>query len=179
MLVSSRLSCWIDSRKSVCLSGTFSIIISPPALDWGRSFEKDWIRGISKLFTLYVVATEARLEMEIGVVATFVTLHLSGLLGSHHYIPRGTPISTSRLRLNFSRGSMIRSNRDCGRRPLVRASTCTPVPPGSDGTALLRHKTQPSVPSSSHSVPSTLVGSSVPVRVGAGDFLSGRRLGGG
>ena len=74
---------------------------------------------------------------------------------------------------------MIISNHDCGWRPLTRESTYTPVPPGSDGTALLMRKTQSSVLSSSHTALSTLVGSSVSVWVGAGDSCSGRRLGGG
>ena len=53
---------------------------------------------MSTLFTLYTVATEIPLETEIGVVVRFVTLHLSGFHGSHHCIPRGTPISIPRLR---------------------------------------------------------------------------------
>ena len=46
---------------------------------------------MSKLFTLYTVATGTPLEVKIGVTATLVALHLSGLLGSHCCIPRGTP----------------------------------------------------------------------------------------
>ena len=69
---------------------------------------------MSKLFTLYIVATGTPLEMEVGVVATFLTLELSGLPSSHHGMQRETPISTSRLKLNFSRGSTITSNPDCG-----------------------------------------------------------------
>ena len=72
---------------------------------------------------------------------------------------------------------MITSNRGCGLGPLTQTSACTLVPPGSDETALLRRKTQFSVSFSSHITPSMIVGSSVSVWVGAGDFLSGRRYG--
>ena len=61
---------------------------------------------------------------------------------------------------------------DCGWRSLARVSTCTLVPPGSNDTALLRRKTQSSVPSSCHTALSTIVGSSVSVWVGATDSLS-------
>ena len=134
---------------------------------------------MSKLFTLYTVATGTPLKREIGVVATFVALHLTGLPGSYHHIPRGTSISTPRLRLDFSRGLMITSKRDYGWGPLTRASTCMLVPPGSGDTSLLMRKIQSSVPSSSHVALSTLVGSSLSVWVGVGDSRSGRRLGGG
>ena len=124
---------------------------------------------MSKLLTLYTVATATPLEIEIGLVATFVTLYLSGLPGSHHCIPRGIPISTPRLRLNFSRGSTITSHRVCGWGPLTRASTCTLVPPGSADTELLRRKTQSSVLSSFLTAPSTAVKLSVSVWLGVGD----------
>ena len=31
MLASSRLSCWVDSRESACLSGTLSVALLSPA----------------------------------------------------------------------------------------------------------------------------------------------------
>ena len=46
---------------------------------------------MSKLFTLYTVATGTPLEVEIGIMATLEALHLSGLLASRYSIPRGTP----------------------------------------------------------------------------------------
>ena len=116
----------------------------------------------------HTVATGTPLEIDIGRVATFVTLHLSGLPGSHHCIPRGIPISTPRLRLNFSRGSTITSSRVCGWGPLTRAPTCILVPPGSADTTLLRRKTQSSVPSSSHTASSAVVELSVSVWLGLG-----------
>ena len=134
---------------------------------------------MSKLLTLYAVATGTPLEIEIGRVATFVNLHLSGLPGSHHCIPRGIPISIPRLRLNFSRGSTITSSRVCGWGPFTRASTCTLVPLGSDDTASLRRKTQSSVPSSSHTAPPLAVELSVSVRLGLENSFPGCRSEGG
>ena len=162
MLASSRMFCWAKSRDSACLSGVFSIFLSSPVQIWGRGFKRDWIRGVSKLL-LYTVAIGTPSEMEIGLVATFGALHLRGFLGSHHCIPREIPISTPRLRLNLWCGLVITSNRVCGWGPLTRASTCTLVPPGSDDTALLRRKTQSSVPLSSHTAPSAIVGLSASV----------------
>ena len=63
---------------------------------------------------------------------------------------------------------MITGNRDCGWGTLTRSSTCTLIPPGSDDTALLRRKTQSSVPSSSRTAPSTIVGSSVSISIEEG-----------
>ena len=74
-----------------------------PRIRSGKGFKSDWIRGMSKLFTLYTVATGTPSMMEISMMVTFVTLHLSGLPGSHHCMPRETPISTLCLRLDFSR----------------------------------------------------------------------------
>ena len=134
---------------------------------------------MSKLLTLYTAATGTPLEMVIGLVVTFVTLYLGWLPGSHHCIPRGIPISTSRLRLNFLRGSMITSNCVCGWGPLTRASTCTLFPPGNDDMALLRRKTQSSMPSSSHTAPSAVVRLSASVWLGVGSSSPGCRLEGG
>ena len=173
MFASSRLLCWANSRDSACLSGTFSVFLSSSIQVWGRGFNRDWIRGVSKLLTLYTVATGTPLEMEIGLVATFVTLHLSGLPGSHRCILRGIPISTPSLRLNFSRGLVITSNHVCGWGPLTRASTCTLVRPGSDATALLKCNTQSNMPSPSHTAPSTAVGLSVSVWLGVGNSSPG------
>ena len=131
------------------------------------------------MLTLYTVATGAPLEMEISLVASFLTLHLSGLRGSHHCIPRGILITTPLLRSNLSRGSMITSDRVCGWRPLARASTCTLIPPGSDDMALLTRKTQSSVPSSSHTAPFAIVGLSAFVWMGVENSSPGCRLEGG
>ena len=128
---------------------------------------------MSRLLTLYTVATGTPLDVEIGLVATFITLHSSGLPGSHRCIPRGIPISPPCLRLDFSRGLTITSSRVCGLGPLTRASTCTLVPPGSTDTASLRRKTQSSVPSSSHAAPSTGVELSVSVWLGVGESSTG------
>ena len=87
-LASPRLSYWGDLVESTCLSGTLSVELSSRVQDWGRGFKRDWIRGMSKLFTLYTLAIETPLEREIGAVATFVTSPLSGLPDSHHY-PEG------------------------------------------------------------------------------------------
>ena len=121
---------------------------------------------MSTSFALYAVATGTSFEMEIGVVAAFIILHLSGFRGSHHCIPRGTPISIPRLRLNFSRGSMITTKRNCDSGSLTRASTCTLVSPGSDDTPLLMRRTQSNVPLSSHTALSKLIGPSAAVWVG-------------
>ena len=72
MLASSRLFCWVDLPKSAYLSGTLRFCLLSLAQDWGRDFKRDWIRGMSKLFTLYTVATGTPLEVEIGVTATLV-----------------------------------------------------------------------------------------------------------
>ena len=173
MLVSSRLLCRVGSRESACLPETYGVLPSSSVQVWGGDFKRDWIHGVSKLLTLYTVATGTPLKMEIGLLATFVTLHLSGLPGSHHCIPRGIPISTPRLRLNFSRGSTITSSRVCGWGPLTLASTCTLVPPGSAATASLRRNTQSSVPSSSHTAPSTAVELSVSAWLGLRDSSPG------
>ena len=63
---------------------------------------------------------------------------------------------------------MITGNHDCGWGTLTRSSTCTLIPPGSDDTALLKRKTQSSVPSSPRTAPSTIVGSSVSVSIEEG-----------
>ena len=119
------------------------------------------------------MATGTPFDIEISLVAIFVILLLSGLPASHHCIPGGIPKSPSRLRLNFSRGSTITSNHVCGWGPLTRASICTLVPPGSADMALLRGKIQSSVPSSSHTAPSTAVGKSVSVWFRVGDSSPG------
>ena len=173
MFASFRLLCWVNSWDSACFSGSCSVFFSSLVQVWGRGFKRDWIRGMSKMLTLYTVATGTHLEIKVGLVATFVTLHLSGLAGSYHCIPWGIPISTPRLRLNISCGSTTTSSRVCGWEPLTRASTCTLVPPGSADTASLRRKTQSSVPSSSHTAPSTAVELFVSVWLGVGDSSPG------
>ena len=173
MLALSRLLCRAGSWESTCLPETCGVLPWSSVQVWGGDSKRDWIRGVSKLLTLYTVATGTPLEMEIGLVATFVTLRLSGLPGSHHCIPRGIPISTPRLRLHFSRGSTITSSRVYGWGPLTLASTCTLVPPGSADTASLRRNTQSSVPSSSHTAPSRAVELSVSAWLGLGDSSPG------